>query len=63
MMFSLAYTEFPVSPDDAYRSVIDEEISPCWTWWETLEMEEESPSMVITVQMEVAKTVETLRIN
>lgn len=60
----LAYTEFLLlSTDGAYGSAINEKISPCWTWWETVEMEEESSSMAITVQMEVAKTVETLGIN
>lgn len=59
-MLYLAYSEFLLSTDGAYGSVINEKISPRWTWWETVEMEEEPSSMAITVQMEVAKTVETL---
>lgn len=47
------------SADGTYWSVVDEEISTCRTWWETMEMEEESSSVVVTVQMEVAETVET----
>lgn len=52
-----------MSPDGAYWPVINEKTSPRRTWWETLEMEEESSSMAITVQMEMAKTVEALGIN
>ncbi|KAL3634172.1 Kinesin-like protein KIN-4A [Castilleja foliolosa] len=46
-----------------YGSVVDEEISTCRKWWEVVEMEEESSSVAITVQMEVAKTLETFRID
>lgn len=49
-----------MSADGAYWSIINEEISTRWTWWEALEMEEESSSMASTVQMEVAKTLETI---
>lgn len=54
---------FLQSADGAYWSTVDEKVSTCWTWWETMEMEEESSSMAITVQVEVAKTLETLGIH
>ncbi|KAK6115930.1 hypothetical protein DH2020_008199 [Rehmannia glutinosa] len=49
--------------DGTYWPVVDEEISTCRTWWETVEMEEKSSSMAITIQMEVAKTLETFRMD
>ncbi|KAI3460205.1 hypothetical protein Pfo_016868 [Paulownia fortunei] len=52
-------TSFLPSADGTYWSVVNEEISTCRTWWETVEMEEESSSVAFTVQMEVAKTLET----
>lgn len=59
-MFFLVITSVVESADGSYGSIIDEEISTRWPWWEAMEMEEESSSMASTIQMEVAKTLETV---
>lgn len=40
-------------------SVVYEEISTCGSRWETMEMEKESSSVALTVQVEVAEAMET----
>jgi hypothetical protein len=53
-----------VAVDGAYRTIVNEETSSCRrTSGETLEVEEKSSSVANTVQMEVAKALETLRID
>lgn len=54
---------FLVCADGTHWTVVDEEISTCRAWWETLEMEEEPSSVAVTVQMEMAKTMETFGID
>ena len=49
--------------DDANWTVINEEIGSRRARWEIMEVEEESSSMAITVQMEVAEAMETLRMD
>ncbi|KAF3656305.1 Kinesin-like protein BC2 [Capsicum annuum] len=49
--------------DGATRPIVNEEINSSRTRWETVEVEEKSSSVAITVQMEVAKTLETLRVD
>jgi hypothetical protein len=53
-----------VAVDGAYRTIVNEETSSCRrTSGETLEVEEKSSSVANTVQMEVAKALETLRMD
>ena len=54
---------FIVSADGSTWSVVDENISTCRTRWEVMEVEEKSSPVAFTVQMEVAETVETVRID
>ena len=49
--------------DDTSWAVVYEEISCCWTIWQVMEMEKESSPMDVTVQMEVAKAMETVRMD
>ncbi|KAF6143958.1 hypothetical protein GIB67_017566 [Kingdonia uniflora] len=55
---------FTVSADGTYWAVVNGETAGlCWTSWKALEMEKESPSMVIAIQVEMAETMETLRVD
>ncbi|KAF6153845.1 hypothetical protein GIB67_001078, partial [Kingdonia uniflora] len=55
---------FTVSADGTYWAVVNGEIAGrCWTSWKALEMEKESPSMVIAIQVEMAETMEPLRVD
>jgi hypothetical protein len=61
LLFDLA--EMFVAVAGTYRTIVNEETSSCRTSWETLEVEEKSSSVATTVQMEVAKALETLRMD
>ena len=54
---------FIVSADGASWAVVNEEISSCRARWEAMEMEEKSSPVAVTIQMEVAETMETVRID
>lgn len=72
MLVSVAYSSFLVSnlrgcslyADGTNWAVVNEEIISCRpSWWEAMEVEEKSPPVAFTVQMEVAETLETLRVD
>jgi hypothetical protein len=52
-----------VAADGSYGTIVNEETSSCRTSWQTLEVEEKSPSVAGTVQMEMAEAMETLRMD
>ena len=52
-----------VSVDGSAWAVINEKISSCRTRWEVMEVEEKSSPVAFTIQMEVAETMETVRID
>ena len=54
---------FIASADGASWAVVNEEISSCRARWEVMEVEEKSSPVAFTIQMEVAETVETVRID
>ncbi|KAF6143459.1 hypothetical protein GIB67_029628 [Kingdonia uniflora] len=55
---------FTMSADGTYWAVVNGETAGrCWTSWKALEMEKESPSMVIAIQVEMAETMEPLRVD
>ncbi|KAF6139665.1 hypothetical protein GIB67_002470 [Kingdonia uniflora] len=55
---------FTVSADGTYWAVVNGETAGrCWTSWKALEMEKESPSMVVAIQVEMAETMEPLRVD
>lgn len=49
--------------DGSGWSLVNEETGNCRTTWKTLEVEEEPSSVAASVQMEVAKAMETLRMD
>lgn len=52
-----------VSADGTYRTFANKEISSYRSVWKAMEMEEEPSPVAGTIQMEMAKTLETLRID
>ena len=52
-----------MSADGSTWSVVNENISSCRTRWEVMEVEEKSSPVAFTIQMEVAETLETVRID
>lgn len=52
-----------MAADGPFRTIINEETSSCGTSYETLEVEEKSSPVATAVQMEMAKTMETLRMD
>lgn len=49
-----------INADGTHWATVDEKASNCWTsFWQAMEMEKKPPSMVNTIQMEVAEAVET----
>ena len=52
-----------MAADGSYGTIVNEETSSCRTSWQTLEVEEKSPSVAGTVQMEMAEAMETLRMD
>lgn len=52
-----------IDADGTNWKLINEEVSSCRTRRETMEMEEKSSSMAVTVQMEMAETMETFRMD
>ena len=52
-----------MSADGTSWTIVNEETSCSRTSWEAVEMEKESSPVAITVQMEVAETMETLRMD
>lgn len=72
ILVSVAYSSFLASnlrgyslyADGTNWAVVNEEIISCRpSWWEAMEVEEKSPPVAFTVQMEVAETLETLRVD
>lgn len=73
LLYTYTYTHTRVSfsckvvmflySDDTNRAFVTKEASSCRASWKTLEVEEKPPSMVVAVQMEVAKAMETLRMD
>jgi hypothetical protein len=54
---------FIVSADGATWAVVNEKISSCRARREVMEVEEKSSPVAFTIQMEVAETMETVRID
>lgn len=54
---------YAVSSDSTGWTFVNEEIGSFRANWKTLAMEEESSSVAASVQMEVAETMETLRVD
>lgn len=52
-----------VVADGAHWAVVNEKVSSSRTIWKAMEMEEESSSVAVTIQMEMAEAVETLRMD
>lgn len=52
-----------VSADGTYRTFANKEISSYRTVWKAMEMEEEPSPVASTIQMEMAKALETLRMD
>lgn len=52
-----------LAADGTRRTTVNEETSSCGTSCETLEVEEKSSPVATAVQMEMAKTMETLRMD
>ncbi|TKY57847.1 Kinesin protein FRA1 [Spatholobus suberectus] len=51
---------FTVNVDDTHWATVNEKTSNCWTsFWQAMEVEKKPPSVVTTIQMEVAETMET----
>lgn len=55
--------EIAVAADGPDRTIVDEEASYCRAGWKTMEMEEKPSSVAAAVQVEVAKAMETLRMD
>ena len=49
--------------DDTNWTIVDEEITSCRARWEAMEVEEKSSPVAVAVQMEMAETLETLRVD
>ena len=49
--------------DGANWAIVIEEISSCRASWQAMEVEEKSSPVAVTVQVEVAETLETLRVD
>ena len=49
--------------DDTNWTVVNEEITSCRARREAMEVEEKSSPVAVTVQMEMAETLETLRVD
>ncbi|EXB54181.1 Chromosome-associated kinesin KIF4A [Morus notabilis] len=55
--------EIAVAADGPNRTIVNEEASYCRAGWKTMEMEEKPSSVAAAVQVEVAKAMETLRMD
>lgn len=54
---------FAFSADGTTWAVVNEKISRCWTRWEAVEVEKKSSPVAFAIQMEVAETMETVRMD